>query len=440
MKKPLTILVGVTGGIAAYKVVQVVRSFVQDGHDVHVIATPASFEFVGKTTWEAISRNVVLVNLFDQADHVRHVELSKQADVILVAPATANVLAKMGYGLADDALTTTLLTVTAPVVCAPAMHTQMWMHPATVENTKRLQDRGVRIVGPVLGQLTGEDVGIGRLADAETIVEAVYQSYQHQTHSHLARSRKMVGQSHTAPYEAKASMLDTVAYSNVKKVSQKQDLVGALVLVTAGGTREALDPVRYVGNRSSGRQGVALAQEAWNRGADVTLIAAHIDILPPDGMHVVRVGTALEMQKEVQKYAKKANLVIMAAAVADYRPASVQNAKISKAQSGQRLTLELVTNPDILVGLAAQKTPGQIIVGFAAETEQDPKKLIRLAQQKLHAKGCDYLVVNQVGWSSGFDVDVNEVVVLRRGGSVLTEASGTKQHVASTILQNIYPR
>ncbi|KQQ11482.1 bifunctional phosphopantothenoylcysteine decarboxylase/phosphopantothenate--cysteine ligase CoaBC [Rathayibacter sp. Leaf296] len=393
----MNVVVGITGGIAAYKAVGVVRALVLEGHDVHVVATEAALRFVGKPTLEAISRNAVHTELYEGVAEVRHVAIGQAADLIVIAPATAHTLAKLATGLADDLLGNTVLASTAPLIVAPAMHTEMWANPATVANVETLRSRGVHLVGPASGQLTGSDSGPGRMEEPATIVAEA-----------LAVHRRAVG--------------------------AKRDLEGLRVLVTAGGTREPLDPVRFVGNRSSGRQGVALALAAAARGASVTVLAANLDVEAPRGVEVVAVGTALELREAVLAAAADADIVIMAAAVADYRPADVSESKIKKEQQGDRLVLELVKNPDILAEIAAAKTGNQLVVGFAAETEPDREAMLALGRAKIARKGCDLLVLNRVGWTEGFQSDSNTVVVLDRAGDIVIEASGTKASVADRVL------
>lgn len=389
---PLNIVVGITGGIAAYKAVGVIRGLVLAGHDVHVVATEAALRFIGRPTLEAMSRNIVHSDLYEGVAQVRHVALGQAADVIVVAPATAHTIAKLAAGLADDLLGTTILASLAPLVIAPAMHTEMWHNPATASNIALLEARGVHLVGPVSGQLTGTDSGIGRMADADEIV---------------------------------AATLAAVAV---------QDFHGRRMLVTAGGTREPLDPVRFIGNRSSGMQGVAIAVAARDRGASVTLIAAHLDVPVPPGIDVIEVGTALELEAAVITASPFNDVIIMAAAVADYRPADVQSAKIKKSDHQGTLTLSLVQNPDILARISHSRTEGQVIVGFAAETEADDAALLFLARAKLERKGCDYLVVNRVGWTTGFSTVDNAVMMLDRGGDIVMETAGSKVSVAGRIL------
>ncbi|HZK58717.1 MAG TPA: bifunctional phosphopantothenoylcysteine decarboxylase/phosphopantothenate--cysteine ligase CoaBC [Cryobacterium sp.] len=397
MSSARTIVVGITGGIAAYKAVNVVRAFVLRGDSVHVVATEAALRFIGKPTLEAISRNPVHTDLYEGIAEVRHVAIGQSADLIVIAPATANTIAKLAAGLADDLLGNTVLASTAPLVIAPAMHTEMWNNPATVANVATLRGRGVVIVGPGIGRLTGADSGVGRMEEPDTIVAAV-----------LAVLERPV-----------------------------QDLAGRHVLISAGGTREPLDPVRFLGNRSSGKQGVALAEAALGRGATVTLVAANLEVPPPAGALVRTVGTALELEQAVREAAATADVVIMAAAVADYRPAEVRPGKIRKEDTGDRLILELVRNPDILAGLAADRARPQVIVGFAAETEPDADRLLQLGREKIARKGCDYLVLNRVGWTEGFATDGNDVVVIDRSGAIVNEASGTKLSVAQRILDVI---
>ncbi|WP_349864747.1 bifunctional phosphopantothenoylcysteine decarboxylase/phosphopantothenate synthase [Leifsonia sp. WHRI 6310E] len=426
----MTIVVGVTGGIAAYKAVGVIRALVLDGHSVHVVATEAALRFVGRPTLEAISRNPVATDLYEGVAEVRHVALGQSADLIVIAPATANTIAKLAAGIADDLLGNTVLASTAPLVIAPAMHTEMWRNAATVANIATLRGRGVHIVGPASGQLTGADSGPGRMEEPEVIARAALRA---------------AGVSpRPAATPAPEPVADVVVLSERRRANEAArlprggvDLAGRRVVISAGGTREPLDPVRFLGNRSSGRQGVALASAALARGAEVVLVAAHLEVDPPEGVELVEVQTALELQSAVAEAARSADIVVMTAAVADYRPAETRDAKIKKSEAGETLTLDLVANPDILAGLAHDKRDGQVLVGFAAETEPDPSALIELGRGKLAAKGCDFLVLNQVGWTQGFATESNEVVVLRKGGDIVMEASGTKLSVADRILDVI---
>jgi phosphopantothenoylcysteine decarboxylase / phosphopantothenate---cysteine ligase len=389
----MRVVVGITGGIAAYKAVSVVRAFVLAGHSVQVVATDAALRFVGKPTLEAISRNPVYTELYEGVAEVRHVAIGQAADLIVVAPATANFIAQLAGGFAADLLGNTILASEAPVVVAPAMHTEMWNNPATVANVATIRSRGIVIVGPAVGQLTGSDSGPGRMSEPEDIVAAA-----------LAR------------------------------VAQARDLAGRRVLVTAGGTREPLDPVRYIGNRSSGKQGIAIAVAAAARGAEVTLIGANLEIDVPSSISVQRAGTTLELRDLVTSAAEAADVVIMAAAIADYRPEFVAESKIKKEIQGDTLSLTLVRNPDILHGLSAAKRENQVIIGFAAETEPDPEALLALGRTKLARKGCDYLVLNRVGWTTGFATEGNTVTILAKGGDIVSEATGSKTSVADRIL------
>ena len=390
----LNVVVGITGGIAAYKAVAVVRALVLAGHDVHVVATDAALRFVGKPTLEAISRNTVHTDLYEGVAEVRHVAIGQAADLIVIAPVTANSIAKLAAGIADDLLGNTVLASTAPVVIAPAMHTEMWQNPATVANVALLRSRGIHVVGPAVGQLTGKDSGPGRMSEPDDIVAAA-----------LA-------------------------------VVTPKDLLGRRIVVTAGGTREPLDPVRYIGNRSSGKQGLAIAVGAAARGAAVTLVGANLEVhaAASDDLHVVHVSTTLELEAAVTAAAADADVVVMAAAVADYRPESVAPAKIKKDVQGDTLQLTLVKNPDILAGLASARRDGQVIIGFAAETVDDREQLLELGRAKIARKGADYLVLNRVGWTEGFATESNSIIVVNSAGDIVSEASGTKTSVAARIL------
>lgn len=405
----LRIVVGVTGGIAAYKAVGVVRGFVRAGHDVHVVATEHALRFVGRPTLEAISRNIVHSDLYEAVSEVRHVALGQSADLVVIAPATANTLAKLAAGLADDLLGNTVLATTAPVVVAPAMHTEMWANAATQHNVAVLAERGIGFVGPVSGQLTGTDSGVGRMAEPDDIV---------------------------------AGALDFALAAGVGAARADappvRDLDGVSILITAGGTREPLDPVRFIGNRSSGKQGVALATAARDRGALVTLVAAHLEVPVPDGVSVVTVETATELNAVVTDLAPAMAVVIMAAAVADYRADQISDAKIKKETVGDTLTLTLVKNPDILAGVAAAARPDQVVIGFAAETVNSEAELLERGRSKIARKGCDYLVLNSVGWTAGFATDGNTITVIDRSGDRVIQAEGSKLLVANRILDVLH--
>lgn len=396
----MVIVVGVTGGIAAYKAVQLVRLFVLDGHEVHVVPTEDALRFVGLPTWEAISRNRVTTSVHDDVPEVRHVALGQRADLVVVAPATANTIASMAAGLASDLLGTTLLATRAPVLIAPAMHTEMWQHPATVANMATLISRGVHVIGPADGPLTGGDTGPGRMSEPDEI--------------HAAARRVL------AP--------------------DRRDLAGLTVAVSAGGTREPIDPVRYLGNRSSGRQGVALAVAAAERGARVYLAACNIDadVLRPaqrPGIETRTSGSASELSAVMGELTRTADVVIMAAAVADYRVAETSEGKLTK-EAGAPPVLTLVENEDIVAGLAARRRPGQLIVAFAAETSTGDE-LLRRAVAKRRGKGVDMLAVNEVGWHKGFEAADNRVLILGADDAVIAESAGTKREVADALLDAV---
>jgi len=400
------VLLGVTGGIAAYKAAHLLRLLKEAGHDVRVIPTEAALEFVGRATWEALSGQPVRTDVFSGAQDVDHVALGRGADLVIVAPATANLLAEAATGLADDLLTATLLTARCPVLLAPAMHTEMWLHPATVANVATLRGRGVVVLDPDDGRLTGADSGPGRLPEPEAIASAA---------------------------------LALVA---------EQDLAGRHVVVSAGGTREPLDPVRFLGNRSSGRQGVALAEVAAARGAQVSLVAANVSdgVLPVHPqITVVPVETALELRDAVRGAARDADAVVMAAAVADFRPVEAAGAKIKKRHTdtgpAEPEPIRLTTNPDILAELAIDRPrPGQVVVGFAAETGDGDGDALTHGRAKARRKGADLLAVNEVGDSRGFGDVPNAVTVLDGAGEAVAQAAGTKAEVADALWTQVARR
>jgi phosphopantothenoylcysteine decarboxylase / phosphopantothenate---cysteine ligase len=399
------IVLGVGGGIAAYKVASLLRLFTEAGHDVTVIPTEASTRFIGTATWEALSGNPVSNSVFDDVHLVNHVRLGHEADLVVVAPATADLLAKAATGQAGDLLTNTLLMAHGPVLFAPAMHTEMWQHAATRANVETLRSRGVAVLEPASGRLTGADSGPGRLPEPQVIFDAAMALLQGQGDYQLP-------------------------------------LAGRTVTISAGGTREPLDPVRFLGNRSSGKQGVALAVAARNAGASVRLLAAHMDVPPPAGVEVVRVETALQLREAALHAAAVSDVVIMSAAVADFRPAEVSDTKIKKRDDTADPVITLVRNPDILQELVEQRTAGaagagQLIVGFAAETGDSHGDVLAYAEAKLQRKGCDLLVVNHVGTDKVFGQDSNSVVILSRSGSEPQEASGTKTEVSEAIIRRI---
>jgi phosphopantothenoylcysteine decarboxylase / phosphopantothenate---cysteine ligase len=399
------IIVGVSGGIAAYKACTVVRQLAEAGHEVRVIPTESALRFVGAATFEALSGQPVHTGVFAEVPEVPHVRLGQQADLVVVAPATADLLARAVHGRADDLLTATLLTARCPVLFAPAMHTEMWLHPATVDNVATLRRRGAVVLEPASGRLTGTDSGTGRLPEAEEIT----------TLAHLLLERQ-----------------DALPY----------DLAGCKLLVTAGGTREPIDPVRFVGNRSSGKQGYAVARVAAQRGAEVTLIAGHTaGLIDPAGVHVVQVSSAQQLGDAVSKHAPDADVLVMAAAVADFRPAQVAAAKIKKGVDGPP-TIELVHNDDVLAGAVRARAHGELpnmraIVGFAAETGDANGDVLFHAREKLLRKGCDLLVVNAVGDGRAFEVDSNDGWLLASDGTETALQHGSKTLMASRIVDAI---
>jgi len=392
----LEVVVGVAGGIAAYKVCEVVRRLRELGHGVTVVPTENSLKFVGAATWEALSGRKVQTQIFEAIDEVAHVAIGARADLALVAPATANFMARLVHGVADDLLTSTLLATSAPVVLFPAMHTGMWLNAATVANVETLRERGITVITPDVGRLTGPDSGIGRLPDVGQIIEESL------------------------------------------SLAQAKDLTGRKVLVSAGGTREAIDPVRYLGNRSSGRQGFALAKAAQARGADVTLVAAHTEAEPPAGVNLIRVESALEMAAAINEISAAQDVIIMAAAVADFRPVKLAASKIKK--DGAASTIELTENPDILTSLTERRRPGQIIVGFAAETGDDTASAREHGLQKLRKKGADLLVINDVSDGKVFGTTMNGALIAGSDGEIVEIPYGSKDTLAHAVIDAVSKR
>ncbi len=399
------IVLGVGGGVAAYKAALLLRAFTEAGHDVRVVPTPAALRFVGAATFEALSGNPVTTDVWSDVDEVAHVRIGQTADLVVVAPATADLLARAAAGRADDLLTATLLTAHCPVVFVPAMHTEMWLHPATRDNVATLRRRGALVLPPAVGRLTGPDSGPGRL-----------------------------------PEPADVAALAQVALAAGPDVL-RADLAGRRVVVSAGGTREPLDPVRYLGNRSSGKQGWALARVAAARGAEVVLVAANVDLPAPFGVRVVPVGTAEDLRSAVLAEAPEADVVVMAAAVADFRPATVAATKLKKKDDpGEVPEVRLVRNPDVLTELVAKRPAGQVVVGFAAETGDDDGDVLAHARAKLARKGCDLLVVNDVSGGGVFGRPDNAAVVLAADGSATEVPHGSKDAVAAAVWQTVLPR
>lgn len=393
----MRVVLGVTGGIAAYKATGIIRLLTESGHDVKVIPTANALRFIGATTLEALSHNSVDPDLYTDVESVKHVELGQSADLVIVAPATASFLARMASGLADDLLMNTLLATKAPILVAPAMHTEMWQNPATVANVALLRSRGIEVLDPAVGRLTGADSGPGRLPEPEEIVSAAL------------------------------------------RLAAPQDLAGKRIMITAGGTQEPIDPVRYLGNHSSGKQGIALADEASKRGALVTLIAGNVSEPVPALHEVIRVATAPELSAAIDSKLNEVDAVVMAAAVADFRVEAAAQTKLKRSELGEEISLKLVANPDILAGLVSriESEKLQIVsVGFAAETASSANDLQRLAEHKLESKGCDILVANNVSNGAVFGSDENSVLVLTKHGSV-TSREGSKRTIAAHILDII---
>ncbi|AIY46490.1 bifunctional phosphopantothenoylcysteine decarboxylase/phosphopantothenate--cysteine ligase CoaBC [Mycolicibacterium fortuitum] len=400
------IVVGVSGGIAAYKACTLVRQLTEAGHSVRVLPTESALRFVGAATFEALSGNPVHTGVFTDVHEVPHVRIGQEADLVVVAPATADLLARAVAGRADDLLTATLLTARCPVLFAPAMHTEMWFHPATVDNVATLRRRGAVVLEPASGRLTGADSGAGRLPEAEEIA----------TFAQLLLERG-----------------DALPY----------DLAGVKALVTAGGTREPIDPVRFIGNRSSGKQGYAVARVLAQRGADVTLVAGNTaGLVDPAGVDVVHIGSAAQLRDAVSKYAPESNVLVMAAAVADFRPAQVATSKIKKGGASEPSSIELVRNDDVLAGAVRARSEGQLpnmqaIVGFAAETGDANGDVLFHARAKLQRKGCDLLVVNAVGENRAFEVDHNDGWLLSADGAEAALEHGSKTLMATRIVDAI---
>lgn len=401
------IIVGVAGGIAAYKAATVVRQLTEAGHSVRVVPTESALKFIGAATFEALSGNPVHTGVFEDVHEVPHVRIGQAADLVVVAPATADLLARAASGRADDLLTATLLTARCPVLYAPAMHTEMWLHPATVDNVATLRRRGAVVMEPASGRLTGADTGPGRLPEAEEITTL---------------SQLLLARNDALPY----------------------DLAGVKVLVTAGGTREPIDPVRFIGNRSSGKQGYAMARVMAQRGAEVTLIAGNTaGLIDPAGVHVTHVGSAAQLKDAVSKHAPDANVLVMAAAVADFRPAHPATSKIKKGPASEgEPTIELVRNDDVLAGAVRARQDGQLpnmaaIVGFAAETGDANGDVLFHARAKLKRKGCDLLVVNAVGENRAFEVDHNDGWLLSADGAESALEHESKTVIASRIVDAI---
>lgn len=401
------VVLGVGGGIAAYKACLLSRLLSEAGHDVHVVPTRAALEFVGRPTWEALSGNPVHTEVFDDVPGVEHVRLAGQADLVLVAPATADLMARVACGRADDLLTTIILATRAPVLMAPAMHTAMWQNPATADNVATLRRHGIVVKEPASGRLTGQDSGPGRLPDPEELAEL-------------------------------AELL--LASPQAARGMAGQDFAGRRVVVTLGGTREPIDPVRYLGNSSSGRMGRAIAQVAAARGAEVHVVAAHAEVPMPSGVRVTHVDSTEDLDLVMDGLAPSADVVVQAVAAADFAPRSVDD-KIKKHEgvsaTGESVNLELHQTPDVLARICANPVPGRVVVGFAAETAPDRHQLLDLARAKLARKGCDLLVVNDVSGGKVFGKVGTDVTVVRQQGPG-RRVTGTKSQAALAVLDEVH--
>ncbi len=390
---PRHVILGVGAGISAYKACELLRRLIESGCEVRVIPTRDALRFVGEATWAALSGRPVTAGAWDDVHEVPHVSLGQRADLVFIAPATADLLARAAAGRADDLLTATLLMARCPVIFAPAMHTEMWDHPATQASVVLLRDRGALVLEPATGRLTGPDTGPGRLPEPAGLLEVALRVLDRGT------------------------------------AGLQPDLLGRRVVISAGGTREELDPVRFLGNWSSGRQGYALARTAVARGADVTLVSANVALDDPAGAKVIRVVSALQLREAMVSAAAGADAVVMAAAVADYRPAVRGESKIKRTGAGPE-PIRLTENPDVLRELSARRgRPGQVVVGFGAETED----LLGHGRAKLAGKGCDLLVVNQVGGGLAFGTSDNEALVLAADGSVTQVPRGRKEVLADVV-------
>lgn len=450
------IVVGVSGSISAYKATFIIRQLRAAGHEVKVVASAAALKFIGESTLAALSGAPVASQLFSDAGAVEHVAIAEWAQLLLIAPASADLIAKLAVGRADDMLTTTALTTTAPIIISPAMHTQMWQHPATVANVEILRSRGVKVIEPASGRLTGKDSGPGRLPEPEQIVAQALEFLRQSEHSKAASNgggAQVVDavQNQGEPSQDQPGQNQPGQDLAAQDLQFSQDLAGKHFVISAGGTREAIDPVRFLGNRSSGRQGIALARAAVERGAHVTLVAANIEAALlaqlPEQVEIVKVVSTLQLRDAVHEAGRSAQVIIMCAAVADFRPKTYAGFKLKKsagnAESGgsESYTLELVENPDILAGLAAKRlNESQVIVGFAAETGDEHTSALEYGRRKALKKGADLLAVNTVGATSGFGNVANEIHVLDSHGQQVGHSAGSKLQVARDLVELIAQR
>ena len=465
----MRIIVGIGGGIAAYKAAMLLRLFAKNGDEVIAMPTPNATKFVGVPTLEALSGNPVSTDVFDRVPEVNHVRQAEQADAVVIAPATADLLARLAAGRADDLLSSTVLTTHAPVILAPAMHTQMWEHPATQANVQTLRSWGYHVIEPAIGRLTGPDSGPGRMPEPEDIfavaLDVIARFPKGQVHpvytpGYAPTEPLYTGTEQERLAAARAATLTSALLGQVEpsqvepgqvtgaSESLRGPLAGRLVVITAGGTREALDPVRFLGNRSTGKQGVALAEAARDLGATVHLIGANLEVPAPEGVQVTRVVSALELREATLEASAAADVLIMSAAVADFRPAEFAEFKIKKsADSEDAPVIQLVRNPDILREVvvrrqqareAGESTLGpKLIVGFAAETGSAEKTPLELGREKLQRKGTDFLAVNTVGVNRGFGTDDNTITLLSTLNDEAPVFSGSKKELSVRLLEHV---
>ena len=472
----MRIIVGIGGGIAAYKAAMLLRLFAKNGDEVIAMPTPNATKFVGVPTLEALSGNPVSTDVFDRVPEVNHVRQAERADAVVIAPATADLLARLAAGRADDLLSSTVLTTHAPVILAPAMHTQMWEHPATQANVQTLRSWGYHVIEPAIGRLTGPDSGPGRMPEPEDIfavaLDVIARFPKGQVHpvytpGYAPTEPLYTGTKQERLAAARAATLTSALLGRVEpgQVEHSQDaqnseaagecpaaasslLAGRLVVITAGGTREALDPVRFLGNRSTGKQGVALAEAARDLGATVHLIGANLEVPAPEGVRLTRVVSALELREATLEASAAADVLIMSAAVADFRPAEFAEFKIKKsADSEDAPVIQLVRNPDILREVvvrrqqareAGESTLGpKLIVGFAAETGSAEKTPLELGREKLQRKGTDFLAVNTVGVNRGFGTDDNTITLLSTLNDEAPVFSGSKKELSVRLLEHV---
>lgn len=455
----MRIIVGIGGGIAAYKAAMLLRLFAKNGDEVIAMPTPNATKFVGVPTLEALSGNPVSTDVFDRVPEVNHVRQAEQADAVVIAPATADLLARLAAGRADDLLSSTVLTTHAPVILAPAMHTQMWEHPATQANVQTLRSWGYHVIEPAIGRLTGPDSGPGRMPEPEDIfavaLDVIKRFPKGQVHpvytpGYAPTEPLYTGTEQERMAAARQATLTSALLGQGEpgQAGASGPLSGRLVVITAGGTREALDPVRFLGNRSTGKQGVALAEAARDLGATVHLIGANLEVPAPEGVQVTRVVSALELREATLEASAAADVLIMSAAVADFRPAEFAEFKIKKsADSEDAPVIQLVRNPDILREVvvrrqqareAGESTLGpKLIVGFAAETGSAEKTPLELGREKLQRKGTDFLAVNTVGVNRGFGTDDNTITLLSTLNDEAPVFSGSKKELSVRLLEHV---